>query len=90
MKRTMCEKLIKAKRLKNWVSYLVGGRRRKMEMGRIIWKRSVVPVLMFGLAAVSGGKGELRNLMLYREVGVKVCLRFRRVLRGSLLRGKWE
>ena len=39
MKRTMCEKVIKAKRLRNWVSYLVGGRRRKMEMGRIIWKR---------------------------------------------------
>ena len=59
MKRTMCEKVIKAKRLRNWVSYLVGGRRRKMEMGRIIWKRSVVSVWMFGLAAVSGEKGKL-------------------------------
>ena len=59
MKRTMCEKVIKAKRFRNWVSYLVDGRRRKMEMGRIIWKRSVVPVLMFGLAAVSGGKMEI-------------------------------
>ena len=48
MKKIICEKVIKAKRLRNWVSYLVGGRRGKMEMGRIIWKRSVVPVLMFG------------------------------------------
>ena len=49
-----------------------------------------MPVLMFGLAAVSGGKGELRNYMLYREVDVKVCLRSRRVHRGSLLKEKWE
>ena len=27
---------MKTKRLRNWVSYLVGGKRRKMEMGRII------------------------------------------------------
>ena len=62
MKRTMCEKVIKAKRLSNWVSYLVCGRRRKMEIGRIIWKRSVVSMLMFVLAAVSWGKGENEEL----------------------------
>ena len=33
-----------------------------MEMGRITWKRSVVPVFMFGLAAVSGGKEKIEEL----------------------------
>mgnify|MGYP000241734625 CR=1 FL=1 len=70
MRRTAKEKVESCKRLKNYVGYLVCGRQRKLELGRLIWKGGVVPVVIYGLVAMGGKKGMMDQLeLLQRKFG---------------------
>ena len=60
--KTVRERVEKCKRMRGFINYMVSGRKRKMELGRIIWKGVVIPAVVFGLAATGGDKVKMEEL----------------------------
>ena len=51
-KKTVKERIKRSETMRKFVSYVISGRKRKMELGKVIWKGAVVPTLIHGLAAM--------------------------------------
>ena len=61
------KKVKTTKRMKDWMNYLTEGRKRKLELSRIIWKGVVVPVIVFGLAATGGNVKEMKEIEILQR-----------------------
>ena len=62
LKKTVMDRVQKSQRMRRYVNYLIAGRQRKLELGRIMWKGAVIPGIVFGLSATGGEKSRVEEL----------------------------
>ena len=61
-KRTMNERVKRSETMRRYVSYLIKGRKRRLELGKIIWKGAVVPTIIYGVAAIGSEKTMMERM----------------------------
>ena len=76
LKKTVMDRVQKSQRMRRYVNYLIAGRQRKLELGRIMWKGAVIPGIVFGLFATGGEKRswiKIREGLVGYFGGAKEC-----------------